>query len=161
PIALGFDADAKNVGDLTRTELERKAGMKADEKGKANSPPAGNTAINGQPTDQLATLRQELDQLRSTRQELAARDTEIARVEEELGRRRKELADEPLPKLAASAPIPQPEISTAENGFSTFSLNVSDVSFQLAAASLEKGQMPDPATVRSEEFINAFDYRDP
>jgi Mg-chelatase subunit ChlD len=61
----------------------------------------------------------------------------------------------------ATAPIPQPEVSTAENLFSTFSINVSDVSFKLAAASLEKGQMPDPATVRSEEFINAFDYRDP
>ena len=45
--------------------------------------------------------------------------------------------------------------------FSTFSLNVSDVSFKLAAASLEKGLMPDVGTVRSEEFINAFDYRDP
>ena len=61
----------------------------------------------------------------------------------------------------ASAPIPQPEVATTDNAFSTFSLNVSDVSFKLAAASLEKGQMPDPATVRSEEFINAFDYRDP
>jgi len=35
------------------------------------------------------------------------------------------------------------------------------VSFKLAAASLEQGQMPDMASVRSEEFINAFDYRDP
>jgi Mg-chelatase subunit ChlD len=61
----------------------------------------------------------------------------------------------------ASAPIPQPEVATTDNAFSTFSLNVSDVSFKLAAASLEKGQIPDPATVRSEEFINAFDYRDP
>jgi Mg-chelatase subunit ChlD len=69
--------------------------------------------------------------------------------------------DEPLPKLAAGAPTPQPEVATTDNAFSTFSLNVSDVSFKLAAASLEKGQMPDPATVRSEEFINAFDYRDP
>jgi Mg-chelatase subunit ChlD len=64
-------------------------------------------------------------------------------------------------KPAASAPIPQPEVQTAENAFSTFSLNVSDVAFKLAAASLEKGVMPEPATVRSEEFINAFDYRDP
>jgi Mg-chelatase subunit ChlD len=62
---------------------------------------------------------------------------------------------------AAPAPIPQPEVQTRENAFSTFSLNVSDVSFKLAAASLEKGLMPEPATVRSEEFINAFDYRDP
>jgi Mg-chelatase subunit ChlD len=35
------------------------------------------------------------------------------------------------------------------------------VAFKLAAASLEKGLMPEPANVRSEEFINAFDYRDP
>jgi len=61
----------------------------------------------------------------------------------------------------AAAPVPQPETQTADNAFSTFSLNVSDVSFKLAAASLEKGAMPEPATVRSEEFINAFDYRDP
>lgn len=60
-----------------------------------------------------------------------------------------------------NAPIPQLEIQTSENAFSTFSLNVSDVSFKLAAASLEQGQMPDAASVRGEEFINAFDYRDP
>jgi Mg-chelatase subunit ChlD len=64
-------------------------------------------------------------------------------------------------KPAAPAPIPQPEVQSSENAFSTFSLNVSDVSFKLAGASLEKGLMPEPATVRSEEFINAFDYRDP
>ncbi len=54
-----------------------------------------------------------------------------------------------------------PEVATAENPFSTFSLNVSDVSFRLAAASLEAGSLPEPAGVRVEEFINAFDYRDP
>lgn len=69
--------------------------------------------------------------------------------------------DQPIRKPATNAPIPQPEIPTSENNFSTFSLNVSDVSFKLAAASLEKGQMPDAASIRSEEFINAFDYRDP
>ncbi|MGH7967525.1 MAG: YfbK domain-containing protein, partial [Limisphaerales bacterium] len=57
-------------------------------------------------------------------------------------------------------PQPQPEIQTTDNPFSTFSLNVSDVSFKLAAASLEKGALPDAASIRSEEFINAFDYRD-
>src|SRR5207237_2138807 len=65
------------------------------------------------------------------------------------------------PAADAAAPIPQPEVATHDNAFSTFSLNVSDVSFKLAAASLEKGQMPEPASIRSEEFINAFDYRDP
>jgi Mg-chelatase subunit ChlD/capsular polysaccharide biosynthesis protein/anti-sigma factor RsiW len=64
-------------------------------------------------------------------------------------------------KPAAPAPIPQPEVLVRENAFSTFSLNISDVSFKLAAASLERGVMPEPGNIRSEEFINAFDYRDP
>jgi Mg-chelatase subunit ChlD len=103
--------------------------------------------------------------LQAVESALVEQGKEIARVEQELERRKQELnraqTDEPLPKLAAGAPIPQPEVATTDNAFSTFSLNVSDVSFKLAAASLEKGQMPDPSTVRSEEFINAFDYRDP
>ena len=65
----------------------------------------------------------------------------------------------PAKKPAQSKP--NPEIQTKDNAFSTFSLNVSDVSFKLAAASLEKGQLPEPATVRSEEFVNALNYRDP
>jgi Mg-chelatase subunit ChlD len=69
--------------------------------------------------------------------------------------------DAPLPKSPSPAPVPTPEILTRENAFSTFSLNVSDVSFKLAAASLESGQLPDTASIRTEEFINAFDYRDP
>ncbi len=69
--------------------------------------------------------------------------------------------DQPLPKLPTSAPVPQPEFLTREDAFSTFSLNVSDVSFKLAAASLQKNVMPDAASIRSEEFINTFDYRDP
>jgi Mg-chelatase subunit ChlD len=69
--------------------------------------------------------------------------------------------DRPLPKLTPPPSEPQPEMLVSENAFSTFSLNVSDVSFKLAAASLERGLMPDAASIRSEEFINAFDYRDP
>jgi Mg-chelatase subunit ChlD len=71
--------------------------------------------------------------------------------------------DAPIAGLnsAVPSPAPLPEIQTTENPFSTFSLNVSDVSFKLAAASLEKGQMPQAGTIRAEEFINAFDYRDP
>ncbi len=60
------------------------------------------------------------------------------------------------------SPMPvEPETVVSEQAFSTFSLNVSDVSFKLAGASLEGGALPDPAGIRSEEFINAFDYRDP
>jgi Mg-chelatase subunit ChlD len=69
--------------------------------------------------------------------------------------------DAPLQQPARPAPVPQPEVLTRDNAFTTFSLNVSDVAFKLAAASLQNGAMPDPASMRSEEFINAFDYRDP
>ncbi len=88
----------------------------------------------------------------------------------ELAKRKKELVEQVLkekdgeeaaPQPRLPAPEPQPEIATSANAFSTFSLNVSDVAFKLAAASLEQGKMPELATVRSEEFINAFDYRDP
>jgi len=95
-----------------------------------------------------------------------------AEVEQKLALARKKLheleqrpvakqPDVAAPKPAVPPPTPQPEVQTAENAFSTFSLNVSDVSFKLAGASLEKGAMPAPASIRSEEFINAFDYRDP
>ncbi len=67
---------------------------------------------------------------------------------------------EAAPKQAAPAQ-PLPEIQTSHNAFSTFSLNVSDVSFKLAAASLANSQLPEAASVRSEEFINAFHYHDP
>ncbi len=54
------------------------------------------------------------------------------------------------------------EISASENTHSTFSLNVSDVSFQLAKTLLlEKGGMPEAEKIRVEEFVNAFDYGDP
>jgi Mg-chelatase subunit ChlD len=69
--------------------------------------------------------------------------------------------DAPLAQPALPPPVPQPEVLTSTNIFSTFSLNVSDASFKLAAASLQNGVMPDAASIRSEEFINAFDYRDP
>jgi Mg-chelatase subunit ChlD len=64
-------------------------------------------------------------------------------------------------KPVAPPLTPQPEVLTSANIFSTFSLNVSDAAFKLAQAGLQNGVMPDPASIRSEEFINAFDYRDP
>jgi len=64
-------------------------------------------------------------------------------------------------KVPAAPPVFQGEIQAVTNAFSTFSLNVSDVSFNLARATLSSGHMPDAAQIRSEEFVNAFDYRDP
>jgi len=63
------------------------------------------------------------------------------------------------------APTPKPtsslEIPAAQQPFSTFSLHVSDVSFLLAKDALARGERPDPARIRTEEFYNAFDYNDP
>ncbi|MCW1912284.1 von Willebrand factor type A domain-containing protein [Luteolibacter sp. GHJ8] len=53
------------------------------------------------------------------------------------------------------------ETSAVAEPFSTFSLHVSDASFKLAKAALDRGEQPDPAGIRSEEFYNAFDYGDP
>ena len=52
----------------------------------------------------------------------------------------------------------QEETPVSENEFSTFALQVRDVSFESALASLQNGALPDPTTMRSEEFLNAFDY---
>ena len=59
------------------------------------------------------------------------------------------------------APPELEEISATDEPFSTFSLHVSDVSFQLAQSSLGQGEWPDAERIRIEEFVNAFDYGDP
>ena len=53
------------------------------------------------------------------------------------------------------------EIPAAQEPFSTFSLNISDASFQLARTAIEKGERPDPASIKPEQFYNAIDYGDP
>ncbi len=66
-----------------------------------------------------------------------------------------------IPSPKRPEPLPE-ETNTSAQPFSTFSLNVSDVSFKLAkVALLEKGQWPESSKVRTEEFVNAFDYGDP
>ena len=65
----------------------------------------------------------------------------------------------------AARPAPPADVSIETNAakepVSTFSLHVSDVSFRLAQAALARGEAPDPAAIRPEEFYNAFDYGDP
>ncbi|MDB6066039.1 MAG: von Willebrand factor type [Pedosphaera sp.] len=121
------------------------------------------------------TLKKELDRSKnsdsnaSVEKLYALQDAVPAEAKEGLGRKVitehtvKQLKEEdrPVVKPVTPAAEPQAEVLTGENAFSTFSLNVADVSFRLAGASLEKGVMPEPGSVRSEEFINAFDYRDP
>jgi Mg-chelatase subunit ChlD len=110
-------------------------------------------------------LRVTQDAIKALNDRYAEQDQKVKEAQKEVERLQRQVSvegDAPLiRKVATNAPIPQPEVQTSDNAFSTFSLNVSDVAFKLGAASLEKGQMPDAASVRSEEFINAFDYRDP
>ena len=65
------------------------------------------------------------------------------------------------PATQKKAPTATPfETSTAKKADSTFSLNVSDVSFKLAKAALSQGRWPDASKVRPEEFVNALSYDD-
>ncbi len=59
-------------------------------------------------------------------------------------------------------PVPTgDEITAAEEPYSTFSLNINDASFRVAQAALARGEMPDPAGIKVEQFYNAVDYGDP
>ena len=69
--------------------------------------------------------------------------------------------DQPLAKKPAPPPPTADEVSAAQEPVSTFSLHVSDASFKLALAALNSGRVPDAASIRPEEFYNAFDYGDP
>ncbi|MFJ4929058.1 von Willebrand factor type A domain-containing protein [Streptomyces sp. NPDC088736] len=55
------------------------------------------------------------------------------------------------------------EIAPSPDYLSTFALDVDTASYGYARRSLADGRLPDPATVRPEEFVNSFrqDYRRP
>jgi len=56
-----------------------------------------------------------------------------------------------------------PDVLTGRDALSTFSIDVDTASYALARSSLNRGFLPDPASVRVEEFVNAqdYDYRPP
>ncbi|MFP4069243.1 MAG: von Willebrand factor type A domain-containing protein [Opitutales bacterium] len=64
-------------------------------------------------------------------------------------------------RAADTVQTPKAEKTTADDPFSTFSLNISDVSFRLAQAALADSRAPEPNQIRTEEFVNSFDYGDP
>ncbi|MCA9542786.1 MAG: von Willebrand factor type A domain-containing protein, partial [Myxococcales bacterium] len=51
-----------------------------------------------------------------------------------------------------------PWVDTAEDALSTFSVDTDTASYTLARRSLLAGALPEPASVRVEEFINYFQY---
>jgi len=54
-----------------------------------------------------------------------------------------------------------PFVDTAEDALSTFALDVDTGSYTLARDYLRRGHLPPAEAIRVEEFVNAFDYRDP
>ncbi|GAA5484470.1 YfbK domain-containing protein [Haloferula sargassicola] len=72
-----------------------------------------------------------------------------------------ESRNKPDPAVAFRVLDLMKETPAGEEPYSTFSLNVSDASFKLAAAAIERGEVPAPESIRPEEFYNAFDYGDP
>ena len=104
------------------------------------------------------------------RQAAALAAMEADSPEQERHRAAAELLAEPMSKAAAddggvAAPAdlePLEDENAAVNPVSTFSLFVSDASFRQAATALiDQGRLPDPETVRTEDFVNTFDYGDP
>jgi Ca-activated chloride channel homolog len=51
-----------------------------------------------------------------------------------------------------------PYVQTADNAFSTFSIDVDTASYNLSRRYMLAGLLPPPEIVRTEEFVNSFDY---
>ncbi len=51
-----------------------------------------------------------------------------------------------------------PFIDTDEDNLSTFALDVDTASYSIARVYVQDGYLPEPASVRVEEFVNSFDY---
>ena len=51
-----------------------------------------------------------------------------------------------------------PWVDAAAVSVSTFSVDVDSGSYTLARRHLNEGELPDPTTVRVEEFVNYFHY---
>jgi hypothetical protein len=123
-------------------------------------------------TNRLKSVETMKDQTReeSIKRALDAQDYVDAKKEFE---KDQELLQQMKLKLMASSMKAKPEppkpdlaklmeeIPASEEPYSTFSLNISDASFQVAQAALAKGEQPDPAGIKVEQFYNAVDYGDP
>jgi hypothetical protein len=103
------------------------------------------------------SLRAQVHQLRQQKAaELKTNAVEASKSNES----ETEATDETKPTVY-KAPLMRGVVETKDNPFSTFSLNISNVSFKLAMSALEKGIWPSPEQIRSEEFVNAIGYGDP
>jgi Ca-activated chloride channel family protein len=63
-----------------------------------------------------------------------------------------------VPPAAREPAEYNPYVMAAENAFSTFSIDVDTASYGLARSQIFSGVLPEPESVRTEEFVNSFDY---
>ena len=72
-------------------------------------------------------------------------------------------ASSPYPGVTYQDPGVNPFVDPDEDQVSTFALDVDTASYTIAQRYIEDGNRPDPASVRVEEWVNAFDqgYRVP
>ena len=157
----------KRISDATLTDLTRQLSMAEQNLASKSVSYGPDTAETKRLATQVQDLQKKIDDringvMAGLEMQAKTAKSSVNSLSQALEQAQKEEGDQPPTSRPVSpAAEPQPEVQTRDNAYSTFALNVSDVSFKLAGASLEKGVMPEPATVRSEEFINAFDYRDP
>ena len=106
---------------------------------------------------QWVASRQNNDGYREAKMRFQAAERKYAEIQRQL-----EVEKNPSLQIRQAQAAVDLEVTTDSEPFSTFSLNVSDVSFKLAqTALLKNGQWPDESKIRPEEFVNALDYADP
>ena len=111
--------------------------------------------------------RELLDEYRKSRQKDLAKELPAVGSEAVDGADKAVLVEEPVEELKMIAVKPAPVdfgpftlIPTAEHPLSTFGLDVDSAGYSRAVSLIDEGARPEPATIRQEEFINAFDYGD-
>ena len=109
----------------------------------------------------LAAAEQKLNALKAQIEEPSINDSN----KQVLFRQWQELQAEAIRRQKAQTPDSltdlSNEIPAAQEPFSTFSLNISDASFQVASSAVAKGERPDPESIKPEQFYNAVPYDDP
>ena len=102
-----------------------------------------------------AKIQKFLDDLRKS---VKAKKDETERVEV----KEEKPAEEPeLPQAVFKAVPVNPFVMTARDRFSTFAIDVDTASYAIARSYIRRGYLPPAASVRMEEYINAFDYNYP
>lgn len=120
--------------------------------------------------DRLGDLRKERSALESAEHELLAKqmlddkraaDEKVAELKREkanLLKARAEREAEEAKRLRFTAYGVNPFVQAADEAFSTFGIDVDTASYTLARNMMAQGTLPPAEAVRTEEFVNAFDY---